>query len=138
MTTRPILLDTCAAIWLGGAGPLSPDADRELQAAEEQGMPIYLSPITAWEIGMLVSKGRVAMTIPPLAWFRTFTGAGFRLADLSPEILVESSFLPGPTLRDPADRIIAATARALGYRLMTRDQPLLALAQAGHLSAIAC
>jgi PIN domain nuclease of toxin-antitoxin system len=46
-------------------------------------------------------------------------------------------FLPGAPLGDPADRIIAATARAYGYRLMTRDGPLLDFGVAGHVRAIA-
>jgi PIN domain nuclease of toxin-antitoxin system len=40
--------------------------------------------------------------------------------------------------RDPADRIIAATARAFDMTLVTRDRPLLDYADAGHLKALAC
>jgi len=61
-----------------------------------------------------------------------------RLADMSPDVLIASSFLPGTPPRDPADRILAATAREYGYRLMTRDTPLLAYARQGHLQALAC
>jgi PIN domain nuclease of toxin-antitoxin system len=57
---------------------------------------------------------------------------------MPPSVLVGSSFLPGPALRDPADRIIAATARTFDLRLMTRDRPLLEFASAGHVQAIAC
>ena len=63
---------------------------------------------------------------------------GLELAELSPDVLVGSSFLPGPALRDPADRIIAATARMFGYRLMTRDRPLLEFAESGQAAAIPC
>ena len=64
--------------------------------------------------------------------------AGVELASMGPGILVASSFLPRPAPRDPADRILAATARILNYRLMTRDKGLLEFAAAGHLDAIAC
>jgi PIN domain nuclease of toxin-antitoxin system len=73
-----------------------------------------------------------------LTWFQTALDSGIDLAPMTPTILVGSSFLPGPPLRDPADRIVAATARLLGYRLMTRDAPLLRLAEEGHMQAIAC
>jgi PIN domain nuclease of toxin-antitoxin system len=59
-------------------------------------------------------------------------------AELTPEVLIASQELPGELHRDPADRILGATARQYGYRLLTRDKPLLAYAEAGHLQAIAC
>ena len=136
--SRPILLDTCAAIWLTEGSKFSNEAEAALQEAEITGTQVLLSPMTAWEIGMLVSKGRLALTIPPLQWFDTLLELGIDLAPLSPEILISSSQLPGPALRDPADRIIAATARACGYRLMTRDRPLLDFAAGGHVTAIPC
>lgn len=87
---------------------------------------------------MLVAKGRLNLALPPLRWFETILELGVDLATMSPDILISSSQLPGPALRDPSDRIIAATARANGYRLMTRDKPLLEFAASGQLSAIAC
>jgi PIN domain nuclease of toxin-antitoxin system len=60
------------------------------------------------------------------------------LAELSPQILIASSFLPGDPPTDPADRIFAATAREYGYTLVTRDRPLLDYAEQGHLKALAC
>ncbi len=87
---------------------------------------------------MLVSKDRLVLTLPPLRWFESILDLGVELAVLTPEILVESTQLSGRVLRDPSDRIIAATARILGYRLMTRDRPLLDFAAAGHVVAIAC
>ena len=57
---------------------------------------------------------------------------------MSPAILIASSFLPGEPPRDPADRIIAATARAFGQTLITRDGELLPYAKAGYLAAINC
>lgn len=138
MRERPILLDTCAAIWLDGASTFSAEAEAALQGAQSVGTPVYMSPITAWEVGMLVSKDRLVLTLPPLRWFESILDLGVELAVLTPEILVESTQLSGRVLRDPSDRIIAATARILGYRLMTRDRPLLDFAAAGHVVAIAC
>jgi PIN domain nuclease of toxin-antitoxin system len=61
-----------------------------------------------------------------------------QLADMSPDLLISSSFLPGAPPRDPADRIIAATAREYGYVLVTRDRLLLEYAEQGHIQALVC
>ena len=138
MTARPILLDTCAVIWLQQGATFKPEAEAALQEAQTIGTQVLVSPITAWEIGRLVSRGRLALSLPPLKWFERVLDLGVDLASLTPAILIASSTLPGPPLRDPADRIIATTARDGGYRLMTRDQPLLDFAADGQVAAIAC
>lgn len=138
MTGRPILLDTCAVIWLESGAAFRPEGEAALQAAQRDGTQVLVSPISAWEIGLLVSKGRLALSLPPLRWFEQILELGVDLAPLTPDILIASSQLPGLPLRDPADRIVAATARALGSRLMTRDRPLLDFAAQGHIPAIAC
>lgn len=138
MTGRPILLDTCAAIWLQAGSAFRLEGEAALQEAQKIGTQVLVSPITAWEIGLLVSKGRLVLTLPPLTWFDQLLELGVDLAPLTPDILIASSQLPGTPLRDPADRIIAATARAMRYRLITRDRPLLDFAASGQVEAIAC
>ena len=135
----PLLLDTCAAIWIAEDAPISEAAVAAMDEAFDTRQPTYVSPITAWEVAMLVMRGQFKSTLPPHRWFeRLLKIPGFRLADMSPAILMSSCFLPGNFQRDPADCILAATAREYGYTLMTRDPVLLAYAQAGHLHAIAC
>jgi PIN domain nuclease of toxin-antitoxin system len=136
--SRPILLDTCALIWVLNGDRLREDAEATLQEAAKAPGQVVVSPISAWEVGQLVSKSRLKLAADPLSWFQEAVDDGMVLAPMPPSILVAASFLPGPALRDPADRIMAATARAFGYRLMTRDQPLLRLADEGHLQAVAC
>lgn len=138
MTARPILLDTCAVIWLQAGTAFRSDGEAALQEAQVIGTQVLVSPITAWEIGLLVARERLALNLPPLKWFERVLDLGVDLAPMTPDILIASSQLPGPPLRDPADRIVAATARALGYRLMTRARPLLDFAAAGQVTAIAC
>jgi PIN domain nuclease of toxin-antitoxin system len=135
---KPILLDTCALIWLASGEPLSATAEDSLAEADRADGSVVVSPISAWEIGLLVSKGRLMLTSEPRAWFRAALDAGFVLSELTPEVLIASSYLPSQLLRDPADKIIAATARSYGYRLMTRDRPLLEFGAAGHIEAIRC
>jgi PIN domain nuclease of toxin-antitoxin system len=134
-----LLLDTCAAIWLAEDEPLSENAAKTIDQAGKSGTTIYVSPMTAWEIGLLNARGRLAMSTSPKKWFEALLAVpGISLTDLSTEILIASSFLPGDPPRDPADRIIVATAREHGLQLVTRDKALLAYAKQGHLNALAC
>lgn len=133
-----MLLDTCAAIW-SSAGSLSATAERRVADSDASGFALMVSPITAWEIGMLVAKGRVALMLDPGKWMDRLIEAGVVLAPMPPDVLIAASFLPaGQALRDPADRIVAATARTFGFEVMTRDKPLLDYAAAGHMHAFAC
>jgi PIN domain nuclease of toxin-antitoxin system len=136
---QPILLDTCAAIWLTRGEQLARLAVAALNEAIETGAPSYISPITAWEVGMLVARGRVKLLITPQRWFaRLFEAPNVHLADMSADVLISSSFLPGSPPRDPTDRILAATAREYGAALMTRDRALLEYGEQGHVRIIAC
>jgi PIN domain nuclease of toxin-antitoxin system len=118
---------------------MSESALSSINRAAKNDEAIYISPMTAWEVGLLVARGRIAISITPQIWFsRLLAVPGIALANLAPDILIASSFLPGTPPRDPADRIIAATAREQGLRLVTRDKVLLDYATAGHLDALAC
>jgi PIN domain nuclease of toxin-antitoxin system len=135
----PLLLDTCTAIWLAEAESLALEATMVFEEAYDAGTGVYVSPITAWEIGLLNSRGRLALLIKPQLWLqRLLEVLKFRLADMSPQLLIASSFLPGTPPRDPADRIIATTAREYGYMLVTRDRLLLDYAAQGHIQALGC
>ena len=110
-----------------------------MTSAAAAGEPIYVSPITAWEIGMLTARRRISLSIAPDEWFeRLLALPGILLAPLSPKILIASQFLPGTPPNDPADRIIAATARDLDATLVTRDGLLLTYGQRGHVRVQAC
>ena len=139
MTNEPLLLDTCAAIWLAMDEPVSEAATERLAQSQALGVPVYVSPITAWEIGMLIARQRLITSISPESLFDALVRTpGIALAGLSSRILIASSFLPGPPPRDPADRIIAMTARENGFCVVTRDRQLLEYAGAGYLNALAC
>jgi PIN domain nuclease of toxin-antitoxin system len=136
---QPLLLDTCAAIWIAGDEKLTPAALEVLSDTHEAGLPTYISPITAWEIGMLASRDRLKLLITPQRWFgRLLETPTVQLANMSPDLLIASSFLPGKPPRDPADRIIAATARDYGCTLITRDRALLDYGEQGHIRVLAC
>jgi PIN domain nuclease of toxin-antitoxin system len=100
---------------------------------------VFVSPITALEAGMLASKGRFRARYSAQRWWALLLGLPqITLAELPASVLLESSFLPGQIHRDPADRIIAATAREYGFTVMTRDRALLDYGKQGHLSVLEC
>lgn len=135
---QPFLLDTCAALWIV-AGEIAQATVDALSEARNAGLPAYVSPITAWEIGLLARKGRFKSHYTPQRWFELLMDTPDTvLAEMPAKILIDASFLPGDLHSDPADRIIAATAREYGFTVMTRDRALLKYAKEGHLSAIEC
>jgi PIN domain nuclease of toxin-antitoxin system len=136
---QPLLLDTRAAIWITRNEPLTARATEAMNASHQTAGAVFVSAITAWEVGLLVSRNRLNLLMTPQRWFaRLLNVPGMRLAELSPDILIASSFLPGTPPRNPADRIILATARDLGATLITRDRLLLKYGAEGQVSTIAC
>ena len=138
MTDR-LLLDTCAIIWIALNEPIRPEAMAAMNASAIAEEKVRVSPISAWELGLLSARGRLAAAQSPLDIFGDVIATpGVRVEALSPEVLIESSFLPGHLHRDPADRILIATARRSDLTLVTRDQIILRYAREGHVRAIAC
>jgi PIN domain nuclease of toxin-antitoxin system len=136
---QPVLLDTCAAIWLVNGDPMSADSRASITAAQTENLGVYVSPMTAWEVATLVAKNRLQLALSPEAWFDALLGlAGVRLAAMPPRVLIASTTLPGAPPRDPVDRIIAATGRTFGYSVVTRDGELMLYARAGHIDAVGC
>jgi len=133
------LLDTCAVIWIANGDPLREPAASGLREAYADGGTLAVSPMTAWEVAMLTSKGKIALSLAPEVWFARFRALpGVTLAELPPEVLIASCALPGAPPADPVDRILAATARAFGHTLVTRDRHLLAYGEEGHMRVMGC
>jgi PIN domain nuclease of toxin-antitoxin system len=134
-----MLLDTCTAIWLMNGDPMSADSRAAITAAQAGNLGVYVSPMTAWEIAILVSRNRLQLSLSPDAWFDALLGfAGVRLAPMPPKVLIASANLPGTPPKDPVDRIIAATGRTFGHVVITRDGELIQYAQAGHIELVEC
>jgi PIN domain nuclease of toxin-antitoxin system len=135
---QPYLLDTCAAIWLV-ADMLPPAADAALAEAYQGGLATFVSPITAWEVAVAARKGRFTSSLAPQRWFeRVMTLPGMALADMPPAVLIASQELPNFFSNDPADRIIAATAREFAFTVVTRDKALLDYGKQGYLNVLEC
>jgi len=136
---QSIVLDTCALIYVTEKVHLAATAIAAMRAVNEGTGTTYISPISAWELGMLASRGRLQLLIRPERWFANlFEAPGVKMAEMSPELLIASSYLPGKPPKDPADRIIAATARELGATLITRDRALLEYGKQGHIAVVEC
>jgi PIN domain nuclease of toxin-antitoxin system len=137
-----VLLDTCAVIWLANGDALREAALAAIMhAALAEG--VFISPVSAWEIGMLARPrgDRPAMRFhpDPATWFaRVMAGPATKTATLTGEIAIAASHLPGPLHGDPADRLLLATARDLAMPIVTRDARILDYAAAGHVAAISC
>jgi len=133
-----VLLDTCAIIFIAENQVIDPLARREVNAASGGG-GVLVSPVSAWEVGMLAAKRGFVFHPDPKVWFQSFlANAGVRLVPLTPEIAIESSFLPPPLHTDPADCMLIATARAERVPIVTRDRRILAYSRAGFVAAIPC
>ncbi|MCC6297968.1 MAG: type II toxin-antitoxin system VapC family toxin [Anaerolineales bacterium] len=116
-----ILLDTHIWVWwVDGNESLSPEHAREIQN-NESGI-IGVSAISCWEVAKLVERGRITFDISIDEWLQqALAYPGVRLLELTPDIAVESTRLPGEFHRDPADQIIVATARIYDCLLLTMD-----------------
>ena len=120
-----IVLDTHALIWwLSEPRKLTRKASRALGKARRVGIPA----ISAWEVAVLVSRGRIRLDRSPLEWLNAaLAEPRVELLPLTPSVAVHSTRL-GPTLADPADRLIVATALAEAAPLVSADQRIAALA----------
>lgn len=116
-----VVVDTHVLLWWQAGGDrLSIEARRRIERADV----LYVSPITCWEIAMLVTKGRVALDRPVLAWINDLLATTTAdIADLTPTIAVTAGELPD-FHGDPADRIIYATAATRQLPLITKDTRL--------------
>ena len=118
-----IVLDTHALVWwIAGDARLSRKAASAIRK-ELSGGCVSIAAISAWEIGMLVAKGRLALGMNVDEWLETVQAIpGVAVLPLTARVALDSTRLPGTFHGDPADRMIVATARAENSPLATADQ----------------
>lgn len=121
-----IVLDTHTLVWwLSGQDDLLSDLAIGAINAEMPGGEILVSSVSAWEIATLVSKGRLALTMDVTSWLDTAAEIEvLRFVPVDNELAVKSTELPGEFHKDPADRIIVATARKFAAQLVTADEKI--------------
>lgn len=122
----PYLLDTHVWFWyLDGSERLAPTLRSELGAAADA---LWLSPVSAWELGMLHARGRVRLEPDPRGWVTDALHAmPITEATLTMEVALRSHELDLGH-RDPADHFLASTALVYGLTLVTADERLLGAA----------
>ncbi len=121
------LLDTHVLLrWFGDGDRLSRKERRVLASAGPE-TPLLVSDASLWEIAVLVERGRVRLALPLREWLEQATAPPLvRRCSISPAVAAETVLLPESVGRDPADRIIVATARVHGAALLTRDERIAA------------
>ena len=121
------LLDTHILIWwLNDRAQLSP-AQQQVLASADPESPVLVSDISLWEVATLHSLDRIQLSLPLREWLEKAVAPPLvRRQYISPAIAAEAAALPDTFHRDPADRILVATARVLGATLLTQDQRIIA------------
>ncbi len=117
-----LLLDTCALIWLAeGGGELS---GKTLSLIDNSHF-VYVSAISAWEIGLLCSRDQLKFAVQPEEWFKKFTlSQNIQTIDITPAIAFLSNNLPWHH-KDPADRFIISTAIHHKLTIVSADKNLM-------------
>ena len=120
-----IVLDTHIWVWwMHGDSRLTNQQNQWLQQYESQGLGV--SAISCWEVAKLVEYNRLILPCAVGDWMnQALAYPGVRLLELTPEVAIESTQLPGTFHRDPADQIIVATARIHNCSLLTADAKIL-------------
>ena len=133
-----LLLDTHVWLWIAeNERPFPAAVQASIRDAVRQDS-LFLCPISLWEVGLKAARGQIALSLPLRPWMRqALDFPGLHLMPITSEIACTCAELPSDFHGDPADRLIAATARCEGLTLVTHDRKLLKLARQGHLNAIA-
>jgi PIN domain nuclease of toxin-antitoxin system len=119
----PPLLDTHAWLWWLLGDPRLPAAEARALNALPPGQRPWLSDISLWETALLVERKRVALSMPLREWLEIAAGpASVRVLPITPAVAAEVAHLPDSFHRDPADRVIVATARVLDLPLASHDR----------------
>jgi PIN domain nuclease of toxin-antitoxin system len=116
-----VLLDTHALLWWQAGGARLSTAAR---ATIDGAITCLVSPVTCWEVAMLVTKDRVGLDRPVQQWIHDLlAGPQVDLAELTAAVAVEAGSYRDMH-GDPADRLLYATARALGVPMVTKDSSI--------------
>jgi PIN domain nuclease of toxin-antitoxin system len=117
-----IVLDTHSWLWLClEPRRLSAAATSAIRRAVNGG-GLTIASITLWEVAMMLARGRVLAQGTPEAWLAALVDrSGVAVKEITPEVVALATHFPESVPADPADRLIAATARAEGIVLVTRD-----------------
>ncbi len=120
-----LVLDTHAWVWwINDRALLSQTQRRAIRSNEAD--TIGVSVISCWEIAKIYEYGHLELPFEISEWFNVALAyPGISLLNLTPEIAIESTRLPGDFHRDPFDQMIVATARLNECPLVTSDSKII-------------
>ena len=119
-----ILVDTHVVVWLAFAQDrISRKAKTAIDAARKDADGLAISDITLFELATLTSKGRVRLDIS-LESFLQEVEFRFVVLPITGRVCARAIGLPPSYPKDPADRIIGATAMVEGLSLLTADREI--------------
>ena len=121
-----IVLDTHTWIWyVSNPELLSKRAKRSIEAALKL-KEIFISSISVWEVALLVASKRLELTMNIVDWIaKSEAFPFFHFVPVDNAIALKSVNLPEPLHKDPADRIIIATAMVMGVPVVSKDEKIL-------------
>lgn len=137
--TGPLLLDTHVWIWMAEGDDRRMPA-RVIDRVEEAGRKgmVLVHPISVWEVGTLIRKGRLVLSLAVESWVERALGLpGIFLLSLTPESALEAALLASEDLSDPADCMLVAAARLEDAHLVTADRRILDFARDGGFRTLA-
>lgn len=119
-----LLLDTHVWVWTQeDPGRLGPRTKRLVLGAEHEN---GVSPISTLEIARLIAAGEIQLSIALAEWVtRSMADLAAHTVAMDHDVAMEAYSLPGAFHRDPADRVLVATARRGGMTLVTADDRIL-------------
>ena len=121
-----IMLDTHAWVWFISNPELFSRSAKKAVNSAMKNNEIYISSISAWEVALLVAKGRLKLTMDVYEWIAQSERLPFfNFIPVDNSVAIKSVNLPKPIHNDPADRIIIATTLTLGVSLITKDERIL-------------
>jgi PIN domain nuclease of toxin-antitoxin system len=121
-----VLLDTHVLLYWLGADPRLSAAQAEVIRQAGPAEPLWVSDISLWEIATLYALARITLRLPLRDWLEAATAPPLvQRLGITPAVAAAVAALPASLHRDPADRIIIASAQVLGGTLLTRDQRII-------------
>jgi PIN domain nuclease of toxin-antitoxin system len=119
-----ILLDTHVVVWLAsGDTRISHRAQTAINEARQAVRGLAISDFTLAELSMLFRKKQFALAVSPEA-FLSEVERRFVVLPITANIALQAFELPASYPKDPADRIIGATALIEDIPLITADQSI--------------
>lgn len=128
-----LLLDTCAWLDAFAAPELLRPSVRKLLAGETM---VHVSAISLLEIARKEAKGELIFGMALSKWFQLALPTNrVRVLEITPEIAIDATLLPGWSHKDPADQIIVATARLHGLKILSSDSKILQYRQVASIAS---